>query len=104
MSLIDLTPATPERIVRLQAGSNLVSYSGASGDIAGILAGVDGLVAAFVLDAESQQWLAYRPTGPAFLSQVTTLTRSQPVFLIMESAATWSYPGANAMGSIPASK
>ena len=102
LSLIDLVPATPERVVQLQAGSNLVSYSGAGGEMASILAGVPGLVAAFVLDAESQQWLAYRPTGPAFLSQVTTLTRSQPVFLILNQAATWTYVGTNAAGGIPA--
>ncbi|HJN91298.1 MAG TPA: hypothetical protein QGF05_01065 [Dehalococcoidia bacterium] len=104
LSLIDLVPAVLERTVDLRPGSNLVSYTGASGEIAGILAGVDGLVAAFVLDAETQQWLAYRPSGPAFLSQVTTLTRSQPVFLIMDDVATWTYAGTNAAGSVPAAK
>ena len=64
------------RQIALQTGSNLVSYTGASGPIAAILADLATLTAAFVFDAPTQQWLAYRPGAAAFLNQVSTLRAS----------------------------
>ena len=79
------------RQIALQTGSNLVSYTGASGPIAAILADLATLTAAFVFDAPTQQWLAYRPGAAAFLNQVSTLERLQAVFLILSGPATWTY-------------
>ena len=87
----DLLVAGNTQRISLHPGFNFVSNTGASGPIAEILGNLQGLEAAFVLDATTQNWLAYRPGGPAFLTQVDELQRLQPVFLIMSATETWTY-------------
>lgn len=103
-SQIDLLPASGMRRIALRTGSNLVSYTGASGPIDDILGEVPGLVAAFVHDSVTQQWLAYRPDGPAFLTQVAELDRLQPVFLIMTESSAWTYEVAGSAAGAPAAE
>ena len=74
--------------MRLERGANFVTYLGGAAPIDDVLGGIAGVSAAFVFDAESQQWLSWRPQGPAFLNQVSSLDSGTPLFLLMERTGT----------------
>ncbi|MEE8336758.1 MAG: hypothetical protein V3R95_01720, partial [Dehalococcoidia bacterium] len=91
-SQVDLVPRDGSvRAVSLSTGSNFVAYTGATGDVATVLAGISGLQSAFLYDAATQSWLSYAPSVPSFVNSLTTLSRLQGVFLVVDGATSWSF-------------
>jgi photosystem II stability/assembly factor-like uncharacterized protein len=90
---VDTQPggASTVHSVRLYAGGNLVSYSGAGGDVATLTAGIVGLQSVFIHDAGSQRWLSFIPGAPAVVNQFSTLSRFDGVYLVVAGPASWSY-------------
>ena len=89
---VDLLPRNGStRSITLNAGSNFVSYSGNSGNIDALVAGVSGLESVFVLNASTQRWSAYLPGSPLFFNDLQNLDRLDAVFMRVTDDSTWSF-------------
>jgi hypothetical protein len=92
LSQVDLQPRSgATRTVALVAGSNFVSYTGKGGDPATLLAGIDGLLSAFSLNAATGSWLSFSPGAPSFSNDLKTLSRFDALFLRLSKASSWSF-------------
>jgi hypothetical protein len=89
---VDLVPRDgSSRALSLSKGSNLVGYTGASGDASAVLGGIAGLQTAFWFDSATQTWLSYSPSSPSFVNTLKTVSRLDGLFLILDSATSWTY-------------
>ena len=99
---IDFIPRTgAARSVLLEAGGNLVSYTGGGGDIAALTAAVGGLRTVSVFDARDQRWRVFVRGAPPQVSQVSTLSRLDAVFIVVDTSTRWAYTEETAAGSSP---
>ena len=85
----DVTPPGPNRTVALISGGNFVGFTGPGGPAGLVLGTIPQLVVAQVFDVVEQEWLAFRPDGPDFLSAVRLLPRLASVFLVVEGGSAW---------------
>jgi hypothetical protein len=89
---VDLLPRDgTSRVVILSKGANFVSYTGASGDAATVLAGITGLEKALRFDSATQQWVSYSPTAPSLLNSLKTLSRLDGVLLVVDATTSWTF-------------
>ena len=99
---IDFIPRTGvARSVALQPGRNLVSYTGGGDDIAALTSGIQGLRTVSVLDARGQRWLVFVQGAPPQVNQVSTLSRLDAVFIVVDVATSWTFTEAGGGGSSP---
>ena len=99
---IDFIPRTgAARSVLLEAGGNLVSYTGGGGDIAALTAAVGGLRTVSVFDARDQRWRVFVRGAPPQVSQVSTLSRLDAVFIRRRHIDSLGVHGRDRCGLIP---
>ena len=88
------SPWDGARAVELEAGFNLVSWTGPNGtsvEDAVATLGSD-VLALFLWDAGTQSFLTYRPTAPSVLNTATTLSHGVGIWINMARAADWNQP------------
>ena len=94
----DSLQAGPVSVV-LRSGFTFVGYTGAAIALTDLLAGVEGVRAAFRFDARAQQYDTFRPGQPAALSTFASAQRFDGLFLLNSGAATtltWDQVGGGA--------
>ena len=85
---------TGPRSVPLQAGFNLVTWTGPDGaSVADAVAGLGGaLRSLFVWDAGAQTFRSYNPAQPAFLNTATQLRFGDGLWIEVATPLTWEGP------------
>jgi len=85
-------PATPNSSMQLAAGINLVAFPGPTESITQATRHLDGiLLVIYRWDAVTQTWQAYFPGAPDYAQDLDSLTTGTAYYIIMRTAATWSY-------------
>ena len=85
--------------VLLGPGFTFVGYTGDATALADLLAGLDGVRAAFRFDAAMQGYDTFRPGRPPFLSTFSEVERLEGIFLLNEGPSTtltWEQVGGGA--------
>ena len=83
-------PATDPYEAALAPGFNIVAWTAGPRAVSEAVAGLgEALIAVYGYDAFAQRYRVYRPEGPAFLNDLTTLEPGQAVWLQTREAAIW---------------
>ncbi len=80
-----------DRDVPLLDGFNLVTWTAATRDVVGALAGLgDALISVAAYDPARALFTTYRPDAPAFLNDLDTLRSGQAVWVQLRADVVWS--------------
>ena len=95
------TPALQERIVKLSAGMNLVTWTPEARPVGEAVGGLDGVIAVHAFDATKQRFLSYRPGGPKATNSLDELRSGEAVRVEMAAAGEWHQRGERRVDAAP---
>lgn len=81
-----------DREVALEAGWNLVGWTGSTAIGEATASITDALLAAFTWDGPGQSFRSFNPSGPTFLNTLSDLALGDGVWINVSEASTWLQP------------
>ena len=81
-----------DREVTLEAGWNLVGWTGSTAIDEATASIADTLLAAFTWDGPGQSFRSFSPSGPTFLNTLSDLALGDGVWINVSEASTWLQP------------
>ena len=89
-----------DREVTLEAGWNLVGWTGSTAIDEATASIADALLAAFTWDGEGQSFRSFNPSGPTFLNTLSDLALGDGVWINVSEASTWLQPAFGAVRTV----
>ena len=89
-----------DREVTLEAGWNLVGWTGSTAIDEATASIADALLAAFTWDGEGQSFRSFNPSGPTFLNTLSDLALGDGVWINVSEASTWLQPAFGAARTV----